>query len=137
MRPGWHPATARGTRPAGYSPTWPARTGQALRRPPPDGSERFRLFESLTAQVTAAAAAAGLVVVLEDLQWVDPMSAMLLAHLGQGLPASRVLVVAAYRDQELGQNAPAQAAVSALVREPGTVQLRLAGQAEAGPEQYA
>src|SRR5215469_6487883 len=99
--------------------------------PPPDGSERFRLFESLTADVGAAAAAAGLVVVLDDLQWADPMSAMLLAHLGRGLPASRVLVVAAYRDQELGQNAPAQAAVAALVREPGTAQLGLAGLAEA------
>jgi DNA-binding CsgD family transcriptional regulator/tetratricopeptide (TPR) repeat protein len=99
--------------------------------PPPDGSERFRLFESLTADVTAAAAAAGLVVVLDDLQWADPMSAMLLAHLGRDLPASRVLLVAAYRDQELSRNAPAQAAVAALVREPGTVQLRLAGLAEA------
>ena len=99
--------------------------------PPPDGSERFRLFESLTAEVTAAAAHAGLVVVLDDLQWADPMSAMLLAHLGRDLPTSRVLVVAAYRDQELSRNAPAQAAVAALVREPGTVQLRLAGLAEA------
>jgi DNA-binding CsgD family transcriptional regulator len=99
--------------------------------PPPDGSERFRLFESLTAEVTAAAAHAGLVVVLDDLQWADPMSAMLLAHLGRDLPASRVLLVATYRDQELSRNAPAQAAVAALVREPDTVQMRLAGLAEA------
>ncbi len=99
--------------------------------PPPDGSERFRLFESLTAEVTAAAAHAGLVVVLDDLQWADPMSAMLLAHLGRGLSASRVLVVAAYRDQELSLNAPAQGAVAALVRDPGTVQLGLSGLAEA------
>jgi DNA-binding CsgD family transcriptional regulator/tetratricopeptide (TPR) repeat protein len=105
------------------------RSGAAA--PPPDGSERFRLFESLTAEVTAAAVRAGLVVVLDDLQWADPMSAMLLAHLGRDLPASRVLVVAAYRDQELGLNVPAQAAVAALVREPDTVQLRLAGLAEA------
>jgi DNA-binding CsgD family transcriptional regulator len=99
--------------------------------PPPDGSERFGLFEALTAAVTAAAAHAGQVIVLDDLQWADPMSAMLLAHLGRDLPASRVLVVAAYRDQELSLNAPAQAAVAALVREPGTVQLRLSGLAEA------
>ena len=99
--------------------------------PPADGSERFQLFESLTAEVTAAAARAGLVVVLDDLQWADPMSAMLLAHLGRGLPTWRVLMVVAYRDQELSRNAPAQAAVAALVREPGTVQLRLGGLAEA------
>ena len=99
--------------------------------PPPDGSERFQLFESLTAEITAAAAPAGLVIVFDDLQWADPMSAMLLAHLGRGLPAWRVLVVAAYRDQELSLNAPAQAAIAALVREPGTVQLRLGGLAEA------
>jgi DNA-binding CsgD family transcriptional regulator/tetratricopeptide (TPR) repeat protein len=99
--------------------------------PPPDGSERFRLFETLTAEVTTAAAQAGLVIVLDDLQWADPMSAMLLAHLGRDLPASRVLVVAAYRDQELSLKAPAQAAVAALVREPATVQLELSGLAEA------
>jgi DNA-binding CsgD family transcriptional regulator/tetratricopeptide (TPR) repeat protein len=103
----------------------------AAAAPPPDGSQRFQLFEALTAEVTAAAARAGLVVVLDDLQWADPMSAMLLAHLGRDLPARRVLVVAAYRDQELSLNAPAQAVVAALVREPGTVQLRLGGLAEA------
>jgi len=117
--------------PSGILPGVAGQNRPGAAAPPPDGSERFRLFESLTAEVTAAAAAAGLVVVLDDLQWADPMSAMLLAHLGRGLPASRVLVVAAYRDQELGQNAPAQAAVAALVREPGTAQLGLAGLAEA------
>ncbi len=99
--------------------------------PPPDGSERFRLFESLAAEITAAAAPAGLVVVLDDLQWADPMSAMLLAHLGRDPTAWPVLVVAAYRDQELSLNAPAQGAVAALVREPSVVQLRLGGLAEA------
>jgi DNA-binding CsgD family transcriptional regulator len=99
--------------------------------PPPDGSERFRLFQALTSEVTAAAAPAGLVLVLDDLQWADPMSAMLLAHLGCDLPASRVLLVAAYRGQQLSRNAPAQATVAALVRQPATVQLRLGGLAEA------
>ncbi|HEX9032783.1 MAG TPA: AAA family ATPase [Streptosporangiaceae bacterium] len=99
--------------------------------PPPDGSQRFRLFESLTAEVTATAAPAGLVIVLDDLQWADSMSAMLLAHCGRDLPASRVLLVATYRDQELSPNAAALGAVAALVREPGTVQLRLGGLAEA------
>ena len=99
--------------------------------PPPDGSERFRLFESVTAMVSAAAAPAGLVVVLDDLHWADPLTAMTLAHLGRDLAANRVLAVVTYRDLEMGPNPAAVEAIAALVREPGTVQLGLDGLAEA------
>jgi len=66
------------------------------------GEERFRLFEAVTSTLVRAAAPAGLVVVLDDLHWADLSSASLLAHLARDLAASRVLIVATYRDQMAG-----------------------------------
>lgn len=98
---------------------------------PPDGSERFKLLESVAAVVATAAAPAGLVVILDDLHWADPLTAMMLAHLGRDLATTRVLAVVTYRDQDLSSNAAARAAIASLVRQPGTAQIRLAGLAEA------
>ena len=67
--------------------------------PPPGGEERFRLFEAVARVLGATAGPSGLVVVLDDLHWADPSSALLLAHMGRGLASSRVLVVATYRDK--------------------------------------
>jgi predicted ATPase len=115
----------------GYLVPGMARRGRDAAAPPPDGSDRFRLFESVTAVVAAAAEPGGLVVVLDDLHWADPLSARLLAHVGRGLAASRVLAVVTYRDHAMSSNADLSGAIAALVRESGTVQLRLGGLAEA------
>jgi DNA-binding CsgD family transcriptional regulator/tetratricopeptide (TPR) repeat protein len=98
---------------------------------PPDGSDRFKLLESVAAMVATAAAPAGLVVILDDLHWADPLTAMMLAHLGRNLATTRVLAVVTYRDQDLSANAAAREAIAALVRQPGTAQIRLVGLAEA------
>ena len=44
----------------------------------------------------------GLLVVLEDLHWVDRDSVRLLAHVAGGLAASRALVLVTYRSTERG-----------------------------------
>ena len=98
---------------------------------PPDGSDRFRLFESVAALVATAAAPAGLVLIIDDLHWADPLTAMMLAHLARNLATTRALVVVTYRDQDLSSNVAAREAIAALVRQPGTAQIRLAGLAEA------
>ncbi len=72
----------------------------------------------------------GLVVVLDDLHWADPSSALLLAHLGRDLASSRVLVVATYREKGMDPCAPVTRAIAALSRETGTVRLQLPGLAE-------
>lgn len=98
--------------------------------PPPGGAERFRLFEAVSRLIGAAATPAGLVVVLDDLQWADPSSAQLLAHLGRDLSSWRVLVVATYRDKGMEADAPVTRAITALSRERGTVRLQLHGLAD-------
>jgi DNA-binding CsgD family transcriptional regulator len=110
----------------------PVETDPANRRMPTEpGPARFRLFESVTATVAEAGTAAGLVVVLDDLHWADSSSAQLLAHLGRELAATRVLVVATYRDDEITPESPAGEAVAELRRQRTTVPLRLDGLTEA------
>ncbi|MDT7666471.1 MAG: hypothetical protein QOD04_6027 [Pseudonocardiales bacterium] len=110
----------------------PAATDPTYRRMPSEpGAARFRLFESVTATVAEAGEAAGLVLVLDDLHWADSSSAQLLAHLGRELAATRVLVVATYRDDEIAPESPAGEAVAELRRQRTTVPLRLDGLTEA------
>jgi DNA-binding CsgD family transcriptional regulator len=97
---------------------------------PADGSDRFRLLWSVAAEVMAAAAPCGLVVVIDDLHCADPLSALVLARLAPDLAASRLLLVAAHQDLAVTSDAPAAAAIAALASAPGTVRLRLAGLAE-------
>jgi tetratricopeptide (TPR) repeat protein len=68
---------------------------------------RFRLFEAVR---TALVTAAPLLVVLDDLQWVDDDELRFLESLSRGLTAERVLLLGAYRDGEAGPSLRALAA---------------------------
>ena len=92
---------------------------------------RFEMFEAVTDLLAAAAAATGLVVVLDDLQWADPGSLQLLVHLTRGLADSRLLVVGAYRDTETGGREALRRALAALAHEPVVTRIRVVGLAEA------
>jgi hypothetical protein len=61
---------------------------------------RFRLFDAVSAVLRACAARAPLVVVLDDLQWADESSLLLLAFLARDLRGARLLLLGAYRDVE-------------------------------------
>src|SRR5262249_45010867 len=72
--------------------------------PPTTGdpeSERFALFEAITALLVAAAAASPVLIVLDDLHWCDTASLLLWRHLVRGAGAARLLVVGTYRDGEV------------------------------------
>jgi DNA-binding CsgD family transcriptional regulator len=88
------------------------------------------LFEAVTSTLVRCAAPGGLVVVVDDVHWADPSSVSLLSHLARELRTSRIMLVAAYRDQEVGSDPIIEAVLRAFIREPGTVQLRLGGFAE-------
>jgi tetratricopeptide (TPR) repeat protein len=61
---------------------------------------RFRLFERVTAAFREATADAPVLVVLDDVQWADPPSVRLLAHLAPQLSGLGLLVVATLRDRD-------------------------------------
>ena len=138
MRRGWGCASED----EGSPPYWPFR--QAMRgvygvgpvvfdvalpdrRAETAAQERFRLFETVADVLRAAAEPAGLLLVLDDMQWADPASFGLLVHLARGLAHSRVLIVAGYRDTETSGRQPLQNALAALTREATVTRLHLDG----------
>ena len=88
---------------------------------------RFEAFEALADDLRAAAEAAGLLVVLDDLQWADAASLALLVHLARGTGRSRLMIVAMYRDTETTGREALSSALSALARESNLSRIRLVG----------
>ena len=78
---------------------WPAQeSGQAVRDAP--ASERFRLFDEVTSLLLAESRIQPLLVLLDDLQWADQPSQLMLDFLARRLPAGALAVVGSYRDTE-------------------------------------
>jgi tetratricopeptide (TPR) repeat protein len=91
------------------------------------------LLERFTAVLRCLASRQRMLVLLDDLHWIDAASAELLFHLARGLGAARVLIVGAYRPEDLAEEEgamphPLRAAVSELVsaRRAGLVDLTIA-----------
>ena len=61
-------------------------------------ARRFALFAEVRRRLAEAAGRAGCVLVLDDLQWADEASAVLLADVVRQLRGTRILVFATYRD---------------------------------------
>jgi transcriptional regulator with XRE-family HTH domain len=63
-------------------------------------AERFRLFESLDAWIQRMGARHPVLFILDDLQWADQASFLLLPHLMKARRSTPLLAVAMYRDTE-------------------------------------
>jgi transcriptional regulator with XRE-family HTH domain len=77
-------------------------------------AERFRLFEALDTWIRRIAARHPLLLVLDDLQWADQPSLLLLQHLMRARRSTSLLTAAMYRDtgQERSEFAAAQPSLS-------------------------
>ena len=82
------------------------------------------MFAAACRTLADAAAERGLLVVLEDLQWADRTSLLLLRHLGGELARSRLLVVATFRETT---GTPLADLLPALLRAGDTRPIRLTG----------
>ena len=78
---------------------------------PPEAG-RFQLFDELTSALLAEAEARPIVVVLDDLQWADVSSALLLGFLARRLRGSRLLVIGTLRDGDLERGGRLAAALA-------------------------
>jgi class 3 adenylate cyclase/tetratricopeptide (TPR) repeat protein len=67
---------------------------------------RFRLFDSVTTLLLAAARDRPLVIVLDDLHWADEPSLLLLRFAAREVGSSGLLILGTYRDVELGRHHP-------------------------------
>jgi pentatricopeptide repeat protein len=92
----------------------------------PDG-ERFLILEGVARLLGAASADAPVMVVLDDLHWVDAASVQMLRHLvASGVPMA-VHVVGTFRESDLTRTHPLVGALADLRREPSVDRLDLAG----------
>ncbi|HEX2273210.1 MAG TPA: AAA family ATPase [Acidimicrobiales bacterium] len=91
--------------------------------------DRFRVFDEVSETVLAAAGAAGagsgLVVILDDVQWADEPSLLVLRHLANHVASARLLVLSTLRDDEPGSALPR--VLPDLVRSPAVERLDLRG----------
>jgi transcriptional regulator with XRE-family HTH domain/tetratricopeptide (TPR) repeat protein len=76
----------------------------------PANLEQKQLLEQVTEVLRALATNHPLILMLDDLQWVDDASKNLLFHLGRRLAGTRLLILGAYRPSEvtLGRRGPGQ-----------------------------
>ncbi|MBN1149485.1 MAG: AAA family ATPase [Anaerolineales bacterium] len=111
--------------------------GLAERKPTGLGTPSLQqsdLFEQYSRALQALARKVSLVLVVDDLQWADLGSISLLFHIGRRLAGSRILLVGAYRPEEIalgrdGARHPLEPVVNELQRELGDITVNL-GQAE-------
>jgi serine/threonine protein kinase/tetratricopeptide (TPR) repeat protein len=103
---------------------------------PPDSSlQQSDLFEQYTRLLVAVARERPLLLVLDDLQWIDAGSASLLFHLCRRMKGSRILIAGSYRPDEvaLGRGDgrhPLETVVHELRRDLGDIELEV-GKTEA------
>ncbi|HEY2397861.1 MAG TPA: AAA family ATPase, partial [Solirubrobacteraceae bacterium] len=73
--------------------------------PPPQDepeTERYRLFEAVVGLLTDLSRSAPVLLVLDDLQWADRPTLLLLRHLARATNPARVLILGSYRSAERG-----------------------------------
>jgi len=122
---------ARAAAPSGA--LWLQRLMERVERQPAlsNDLEQSHLFQQVTNLLRALAEAHPLLLILDDLQWVDTASASLFFHLGRRLRGSRVLIAGTYRPEEValgraGERHPLETVLAEFKRAFGDVRLDLA-----------
>jgi class 3 adenylate cyclase/tetratricopeptide (TPR) repeat protein len=95
-------------------------------------TERFLLFAAVVGLLGTMSQEQPVVLVLDDLQWADKGSLLLLRHLAAAEHAMRVLILGTYRDSELSQTHPLTDTLAALHRQRGVSRIELAGLDDSG-----
>lgn len=111
---------------------WLRRLSSLAASQQPTQMEQPRLFAQVTAFLVSLAARRPLLLVLDDLQWADASSVALLFHLSQFLAGNRILLVGAYRPDEVAERSgavhPLARVLGELKRQLGHIWIDLAQQ---------
>jgi tetratricopeptide (TPR) repeat protein/KaiC/GvpD/RAD55 family RecA-like ATPase len=88
--------------------------------------EQNRLFEAVSQFITNISRETPLLVVLDDLQWTDPSSLLLLHYLARGVQKTPLLLLGAYRSTDIDSKHPLTPVLAELKRErlPQSVSLK-------------
>jgi class 3 adenylate cyclase/tetratricopeptide (TPR) repeat protein len=95
-------------------------------------TERYLLFAAAVGLLATVAQQQPLILVLDDLQWADKGSLLLLRHLASVEPTMRLMVVGTYRDSERSNAGALVDALAALRRLEGVSRIDLVGLDDAG-----
>jgi adenylate cyclase len=79
--------------------------------------EQNRLFEAVSQFITNISKETPLLVVLDDLQWTDPSSLLLLHYLARGVQTTPLLLLGAYRSTDVDVKHPLTSVLTELNRE--------------------
>ena len=111
-----------------------ARDGQVLTRilpsvraAPAPAADRFQLLEAVAGLLAAIGHRRPTVLLLDDLHWAERASLILLGHVLRWQGPMRLLVVATYRESELGRAHPLAAALADLRRDVTIDRIQLGG----------
>ncbi len=131
------PGAALVTRASAYArrgDAWLTRLKKLVERkaalPPDSMLQQNDLFEQYSRMLQALAKHKPILLILDDLQWLDKGSINLLFHLGRRIEGSRVLIVGAYRATEValgreGERHPLEPVINEFKRIFGEVELEL------------
>lgn len=112
---------------ARLAPELGARLSTVAALPSNEEQARFYLFNSVTTLLLRAAQTQPLLLILDDLQWADMPSLLLLQFLANEVHQSTLLVVGAYREGEVGRDHPLQKTLDAMSRLRGVRVIPLRG----------
>ncbi|HEY0408656.1 MAG TPA: hypothetical protein VGE42_00155, partial [Candidatus Dormibacteraeota bacterium] len=94
-------------------------------------AQRYRLFQAVAALMDAAAGASPLLLVLDDLQWADRGTLLLLGHLARTVGSSGLLALATFRDTDLDRAVDLAALLAELRRERAVARMSMRGLGDA------
>ena len=89
--------------------------------------ERVRLYQAVATLLARAARQRPLLLVLEDLQWADPDTLLMIRHLAREPTPYPLLTVLTYRQGEVEGDHPLLRLLTAIRREPRLLELALPG----------
>ncbi len=95
--------------------------------PPRLDQTQAQLFEQITRVFAILSRAKPLLLLLDDLQWIDETSLALLFHLSRRLMGQRVMIVGTYRGNEITDTHPLRTTLTELIRRFGDIELDLEG----------
>ncbi len=95
-------------------------------------TERYLLFAAVVGLLATVSKDQPVVLVLDDLQWADKGSLLLLRHLVAAEQAMRLLIFGTYRDSELSQAHALRETLGVLRRHTGVSRIELAGLDDTG-----
>ncbi len=95
-------------------------------------TERYRLFDAVASWLADVSTETPLLLILDDIQWAAKPTLLLLRHALRATGPARVLVVATYRDTDVGRGHPLTDLLADLRRGGGSQRLPVTGLDAAG-----